>query len=45
MVALSERCESGDQRLLGLVRCLWVREVGEQESIGGFKSMETGEER
>ena len=42
---LSERCESRDQRLLGSMRCLWVREIGEQESIGDFKSMQTGEQK
>ena len=42
---LSARCESGDQGLLGHVRCLWVREIGQREGVGGFKSVETGERK
>ncbi len=39
----SERRESGDQRLLGSNRCLWLREIGEQEGVGGSESVETAE--
>ena len=27
------------------MRRLWLREIGEQESVGDFKSMETGEQK